>query len=177
MSLIPTKRLQQGIFEALASQNRAAGSGGGAGYTVMQPLVNGGTQTAGPITGVAGPPTGLSGVGGEVTLTTGSFFLPRTCLVRIEAICSNYVTDAGAHVNAHPVYFQVDGTDNATAYGYIAVFTAGDAEIRSSTTTLLLVTTLAAGSHTVKVIWNSEEGANDTCFNGNNPLYVFQLGY
>lgn len=34
MSLIPAKRLQQGVFEALASLNRQAGSGGGSGIVV-----------------------------------------------------------------------------------------------------------------------------------------------
>lgn len=143
---------------------------------VMSVIVNGGTQTGGPITGVAGPPTGLGGVGGEVVLTTATFTLPRQETVMLLAICSDYVTDAGVHVNAHPVYFQLDTVDQATAYGFVPVFTNADIEIRSATTTILQVVTLAKGSHTVNVIWNSQEGANDTIFNGNNPLFVFQLG-
>ena len=177
MSLVGTKRLQQGIFEALASGNRAAGSGGGTGLQVMQPLVNGGSQTSGPITGSA-TPTGLSGSGGEKTLTTGTFNLGRTSSVMILAICSNYVTDAGAHAGAHPLYFQIDGTSEAgTAYGFAPVFTTGDSEARAHCSTILKITPLGPGSHTVNLIWNSEEGTADTCYNANNPLYVFQLGF
>ena len=176
MSIVGSKRFQQGIFEALASQNRAAGSGGGSGLQVMSILVNGGTQTGGPITGSA-TPTGLSGVGGEKTLTTATFGLARPTWVRLEAICSDYVTTAVAHVNAHPVYFQIDGVSEASvAYGFIPVFTNGDAEIRAQSTTIVKNVYLQPGSHTVNVIWNSEEGANDTCTNSNNPLYVYQLG-
>ena len=38
MSIIGAKRFQTGVFEALASQNRAAGSGGGSGFQPLQPL-------------------------------------------------------------------------------------------------------------------------------------------
>lgn len=145
---------------------------------VMSTLVDGGNQTAGPITGAAGPPTGVSGFGGERILTSGTFNLTRQATVMILALCSNYVQDAGVHVGAHPIYFRIDGVSEAgTAYGFVPVFTTGDAETRTHSSTILKVASLAAGQHIVDVIWNSQEGANDTIFNANNPLFVFLMGF
>jgi hypothetical protein len=145
---------------------------------VMSTLVNGGTQTGGPIIGVAGPPTGLSGFGGERILATGIFTLARQATVMILALCSNYVQDAGVHVGAHPIYFRIDGVSEAdTAYGFVPVFTTGDAETRTHSSTILKVVELAVGNHTIDVIWNSQEGASDTIFNANNPLFVFRMGF
>jgi hypothetical protein len=48
---IPGKRLQQGIYEAAASVNRAAGSGGGSGFQVFSgasPSVHGGNAVGNP---------------------------------------------------------------------------------------------------------------------------------
>lgn len=144
----------------------------------MTVLINGGTQTGGPIVGVAGPPTGLSGVGGEITLVTGSFTLTRPGNVILLAVCTNYVLSVGPLVTAHPIYFQLDGSDDSMAYGYAPVWASpGTAETRALTTTLLKVSALATGSHTVNVIWNSEEGANAQIFNANNALFAFQLGF
>ncbi len=143
---------------------------------VLSVLINGGIQTSGPIAGVAAPPTGLSGTGGEVILTTGTFTLTRSATVMLLAICSDFFTTAVAHVAAHPVYFQVDRADNVSAYGFIPCFTNADAEARAQSTTILSIATYAPGAHTVNVIWNSEEGANDTCNNSNNPLFAFLLG-
>jgi|GEM_PF-5363492 len=172
------RRVAQAHAQAAEAINRAAGQGAGYGFSPMYPLVTGGTQTSGPITGVAGPPTGIGGAGGEVILTTATFALTTATWVRLEAICSDYVLCGVAHATAHPVYFQIDGTDDATAYGFVPVWSSpGNTETRALSSTILDVVRMLPGNHTVRVIWNSEEGANDVIHNANNPLFVYQLGF
>jgi hypothetical protein len=144
---------------------------------VTSVLVNGGSQTGGPITGVASPPTGLSGTGGETALCTGTFTLQRQATVWLLGICSDYVLSTVAFTTSHPVYFQIDTVNQASAYGFIPVWASpGNAETRGLSTTISQIVTLASGSHTVNIMWNSEETTHDTCHNSNNPLFVFLMG-
>lgn len=65
MSLITTKRFQQGVFEALASQNRAYGSGGGSGI---------GISSLGAVS--IGSQAGITTSGVVVTGSTVNFMAP-----------------------------------------------------------------------------------------------------
>lgn len=134
------------------------------------------TQTTLPATGVTGPPTGLGGNGGEVVLSTITFSLARPAKVWIVALATDYVlTTAGAFTAAHPLYLQIDATDDATAQGVVGVYKNTDVEARAATSTLMEVAQFSAGPHTVKLIWNSMEGTLDTLNGAANPMFAFLL--
>jgi len=133
-------------------------------------------QPAGPLAGVAGPPIGLSGFGGEVALATMTLTLPIGRKVFLLALASDQVVAVGPAQTQHPVYFQIDGVDvpaTEFAFGEIPVY---NALTRTSTTTLGYLAQMTVGPHTVNLIWNSAEGANDTCYNTNNQMFAFLAG-
>ena len=76
MSIVGIKRFQTGIFEALATQNRAAGSGGGSGAFSLFSL--------GSLTSTANAGNFSTANASTWTDITGSSFtisVPRTCLL------------------------------------------------------------------------------------------------
>lgn len=144
---------------------------------VMTPLINGGVQLGSPINGKGSPPTGLSGLGGEVTVSIASFTLQRAATVMLLAICTNYaLVNGGPFGAADLIYFQIDGVTDTTTYGAVPVWASpGNAETRAESTTLLRVLPLATGPHEVRVIWNSQ-GTNEQIWTTANLIFVFLMG-
>lgn len=121
MSIIGSKRLQQAAFEMAASSNRAAGSGGGSGFQVMQFIGAGQDNNADTITATSY--TVVPGV--TVTFNVGR---PTYVAIAVSSIAK--IVAGGGLGLMHPFY---DGTDQGlfiglwdptnTAYSTVSAFT------------------------------------------------------
>jgi hypothetical protein len=148
------------------------------GLIAVMSQIGSNSQPSGPLTGVPGPPTGISGTGGEVTLATMTLTIPagRNRNVYLVAMGSNFVSCTAVHATAHPINFQIDGTDDATAYGFTPVYASAVEVQRTASCAFSLIHSFAPGAHTVKMIWNSQEDVSDTLFNAINSQWAFLMG-
>lgn len=171
MSIVGAKRLQQGVFEALASQNRAAGSGGGSGFQVLAgpASVHGGNAIGNPGKSYAVSSYTLvrdgSGVNCQVTVPANRlspFFLFGDVVIQ------------GPSAGGQLVNFEIflDGSNPADS-----MFPAVGALTNTNncyTVPIMYVATLQPGSHTFDVRINTG-GATYEVFSFD--LYCFQLGF
>jgi len=151
----------------------------GRGAVGLPKLLNSGgvNWTATNVVGVAGPPTGISGTGGEVVLTTFTFTLTRTGTVAIVPVCTAFkVTTLGPIALLAPIYVRVTGQANGPAGGVAVANALGGATMPTSTTPIQVLSGLAANTYTVNLIWNSIEGVNCNLWYYTNLVYVFQFG-
>jgi hypothetical protein len=88
-------------------------------FSVMKQIATLGSSawTKSTLAGAAGPPTGISGLGGEVNISTVNFTLSRTLSVKIEFVCSagSYLNVGGVSTNIAPIYFRVQGQANSVS--------------------------------------------------------------
>lgn len=141
--------------------------------SVLASRINSSGQT---LTGVAGPPLGRTGTGGQVAINTITFTLTRAANVELVGLVHGLVnTSSGPQDSQAPMNFFIDGvldTQNMSLPDYPPA-AAGQ---YNGTAVLLLVKNLAAGGHSVSVVWNSEQAANDTLHDYFDAVYAFQLG-
>ncbi|MHB8613541.1 MAG: hypothetical protein ACYDAL_14100 [Candidatus Dormibacteraceae bacterium] len=164
MSLIGAKRLQQGVFEALASQNRTAGSGGGSGYVPKQLLA--------AVFNFNTAYTTSSTTDGVVPGVTAAIALPRTGNVEIAVLSTGKVSGAAGEFAYGSLY--VDGT----LYGHnnnTGVVLWDNLNGGYTSGTIPKVLFLAAGSHTIDFRTHVDNIAL-TWINYQTVLDVFQLG-
>jgi hypothetical protein len=111
--------------------------------------------------------------GGEVALSTLSFTLTRAAQVMLIAVYEGFVNvSAGPFVTNDGFYFSIDAINQSSQFG-----TLPKGEPTASTGgsfTLVLIASLAVGAHTVKLIWNSQEGATDK-ITGSGSTYALLL--
>lgn len=141
-------------------------------------LASGGANwTATNVVGVAGPPTGISGTGGEVVLTSFNFTLSRTATVCLVPIATAYKqVTLGPIGLLSPIYPRVTGQANGPAGGVAVAAALGGAVAPTSTTPVQVLSNLPEATYTANLIWNSMEGANCNLTYYTNLLYVFQFG-
>lgn len=157
MSDIAIKRLQQGIFESLASQNRAAGSGGGSGMQFMASL---------GIGNQSGTQNFSSQTYATVTGTAVTFVISRVTNLRLDFIWTGKVT-AGANNGQVRI--------NAGSLG-----TTGDAYIGVpnyiTSSAWLFVPAVQPGTYTAQIEARSDV-AGTTLQLIQSALQVLQLGF
>lgn len=166
MTLIASKRFQQGIFEALASQNRAAGSGGGSGFVVMQTIATSGTipQTL----GIAGSASAVLIPG-----SAAKFIVNRAASFLINATIT---ADVAGIIGSEQLGIYLDGVFQGVAASvFIGSAPAGTIGQVASMAVMPVLNFQAPGSHTVD--WRmvpSSVGATLDIYTG--IINVFQLG-
>lgn len=137
MSLISAKRFQQGVFQSVAGMNKAAATGSGSGFQVMQLLTDTSTGSINQtFTGIG------QGNAVDVTNSSSSFQLPRASRVFINAQMS-FANNAGNTDYAY-VYLDVDGAQTG-----MDVFSGTAWQPYSATITA--VPLLGIGNHTTKL--------------------------
>jgi hypothetical protein len=167
MSLIGTKRLQQGIFEALASSNRAAGSGGGNGAQPIQRLGLGSNSTA--FTTTSATPTVVTGC--SVTIS-----LPRTAYLYVMVYSVAKTSGAGGTF----AYGAINSDGGVSGFNYtttgannMALWDKGTAGYVPNTQWILAP--YAPGSHTLD--WRISVDAGQTWTNYISMIDVLQLNF
>jgi len=161
MTLIASKRLQQGVFEALASSNRAAGSGGGSGLNALQFLGQGSDSAADTIS-----TTGYTLVPG----VSFKFNLGRAQQVFISVLAIAKLTTTGAGNYAYMHRF-LDGND----YGPVGIWDIGNGGNTTSSFFTPIDTTglfLAPGTHTVDLRVHVDN-VNETWTNALTAVQVY----
>lgn len=138
MSIIGQKRLQQGVFEALAGMNRFQGSGGGSGLQVMQLLAPDPAPGTTTVTG-AGPK--------PITGYSVSFTIARTQGCLYLATLNGQVS---AGIGQVGVGFSTDSTSVWDVTGTLGLFDSKNAGY--VTCPLIEFNLLAPGTHTVRVL-------------------------
>jgi hypothetical protein len=129
------------------------------------------------LTGASGS-SGISGNGGEVTLQTVTFALSRQASVLVlGATSGNIAVNAalGSWFFSGPMYIKVD-TTNGPASGLPAVKTNAALFPVEGGVSVFQNIVLAAGGHTAKLVWNSQNGTNDTYNEYGDHLAVYVLG-
>jgi hypothetical protein len=135
----------------------------------------GGSFAASTLVGVAGPPFGITGTGGEVQITSAGFSLSRMTTVKIEGLASAAGwTTSGIIPLIAPIYIRVDGQANSVPGTVFHSLTVGSTTAPTSCTPYQLLT-LPAGSYTARLWWNSPSANERLDVYGYN-LTVFQLG-
>lgn len=174
MSIIQQKRFQQGIFEALASSNRAAGSGGGSGLGVFgAPVtVHGGNSIGNP---------GLAYSVAAYTLVTDGAGTPVKCQVTVQAsrtasffLFGDVVVQGPTAVPNQLAQFQIYVDGALPSDSPLLASGATGAVNFTTTVPILYGTTLQPGSHTIDVRINNSS-SHHTVFGFD--LYCFQLGF
>lgn len=162
MSLIG-KRLQQGLFEALASSNRAVGSGGGSGLGAALLLASAYDFNTGLT---------ISSTTDQVVLTT-TFSLPRTTNVLILAVGTGSVSGSPGNYAYGSIYI------DSTLYGHnnnTAVVLWDNRNGGYTSGTIPKVITLGVGNHTVTYDVHVDNVAM-TWIQYQSVLEIFQLIY
>jgi hypothetical protein len=166
MTLIGAKHLQQAVFEMAASTNRAAGSGGGSGFTVASFLGAGQDNNADTI--AATTYTVVPGV-------TVTFSVARAVYIAIAVSSIAKIVAGGGMGLMHPFY---DGIDQGlfiglwdpanTAYSTVSAFTiiGGNGFTPAP---------FSAGTHTIDLRVKITS-AGSTWTNDVTTLQVFALG-
>lgn len=139
MSLIPTKRLQQGVFEALASLNRQPGSGGGSGIIIPQ----GGFAAAGNQGAFS---TANNSTWTDITNSSFSLVVPRTQTVLYLFSGTARLSAAGAlgYIRGNIVGYdttsaiQFGGTSNVVSMLWYMALASGKGAIQPGTYTVKL---------------------------------------
>ena len=135
----------------------------------------GGTFSSSTLNGVAGPPFGITGTGGEVQVASVGFSLGRQATVKIEGLCSAAGwTNSGIIPLITPIYIRVDAQSNSVPGTVFHSLTVGSTTAPTSCTPYQLLT-LAAGSYTARLWWNSPSANERLDVYGYN-LTVFLLG-
>jgi hypothetical protein len=142
--MISGKRQQKAVFQALASINRAAGSGAGSGFQVMN-VLDDQITTDTSVNIATADATTYSSIAG----TTVNFVLGRTLSVLFVATVSGKATAGAGGVFAYGKVF-VDGTPyGSTQGGITAVFDSGVGGYVPNSVIFHLA--LAAGAHAADV--------------------------
>jgi len=128
--------------------------------------------------GVAGS-SGISGIGGEVTLLTTTFTLTRTLSVLLLMGTAGSVSNNSGGILAvqAPIYLRVTGQANS-AISAVALHRSTDSQGVSDTgaSCIQVLTSLPANTYTVNVLWNSTNGTSDTLTIDAMGLFIIQLG-
>lgn len=128
--------------------------------------------------GVAGS-SGISGLGGEVTLLTTTFTLSRTLSVLILMGGAGSVSNNSGGIIAvqAPIYIRVTGQANS-AISAVGLHRNTDSQGVSDTgaSCVQVLSSLPANTYTVNVLWNSTNGTSDTLSLDAMGLFVVQLG-
>ena len=146
MGLVTTKRLQQGVFEALATMNRAAGSGGGSGMLALASLgLFAGGALGAYSTGGSSVWNDVTGSSFSVQISRASYFIYLVfATARITAGAGNgYVRGSivGFDNTASP-FFNGSGANN----GFIWYYPSSTGPIQPGTYTVKLQVATDAGS-------------------------------
>ena len=164
MSLIGSKRAQQGVFEALASQNRAAGSGGGSGFQPMQLI----TFTTNPLA--------------QTMTSTPYTDVPQLIVNFPVSYTANYMVVASWYgkISASPTgnfaFFSLRlGTASQVNNwgGAVQIFDKANGGFVNGST--IFVTTLAPGNQSAALQCGVDAGISALVQSG--LVAVFQLGY
>lgn len=168
MGLVTTKRLQQGIFEALATMNRAAGSGGGGGFA---PFILAGTTGSIPSAGGLTAPSSPRVITGGLT----TFQVNRPQYVLVMGTINAGTNAAAGSINL----MQLTATNTLTLtdgstfpYGVLTGIGAGT--INYVPVTLFMVLFAQPGSYSAWWQLNAVSTGSVSVQNGN--LDVFYLG-
>jgi hypothetical protein len=149
-------------------------------FDVMKQIATVGTSawTKSTVAGTAGPPTGISGLGGEVNLSTVNFTLSRAGSVKIEFVCSagSYLNVGGVSTNISPIYFRVQGQANSVSSSVHSSGAVGAPDAITCAVALQVLSNLPAGTYTCDTWWNSVMGANARLDVYGHQLSVFRIG-
>lgn len=139
MSLILSKRQQQGVFEALASSNRIPGSGGGSG--LFSTITSGGLQAGGNQGGYS---TVNSSTWTDITNTTFTLTVPRACFFDYRIFTTGTITAGAAqgYVRGNIVNFDVTASPwyagNLASNGFIWYYPVSKGPIQPGNYTVKL---------------------------------------
>ena len=163
MSRIAAKRAQQALFEATASMNRAAGSGGGSGLQAMV-LVGSGSNYDGSYNTTSTSDVVITGVTTTFTVArTGSFWIVATVTGKVSG---------GAGTYGYGTTYVDSVAQTHTIGRLVALWDKNNAGFTSHTGTQL--TQFAPGSHTVDLRLHVDNAA--LTYNHYEALLeVFQL--
>lgn len=161
MSIVTQKRLQQGVFEALASQNRFPGSGGGSGLAPIQLL--GSTQF------VATRTTSSTSF---VAISDSVMTVPLARTQRV--LCLATFTGSVQGTSGQFGYVRIAEGSPLIAESPFGVY---DKSIAAAhTTTLFTSDVLPPGNVTIELDWKVDNAALTMTLN-DFYLAVFQIGY
>lgn len=156
---VSIKRFQQGVFEALASSNRFAGSGGGAGLVPMQSLgitsvfVNTGGLTS----------TSYTTMPGNVAIT---FTVPRTVNLMMMFFATAWITAGGGQIR---IRCNVPGLSTASG-----PFKFGVTNAATNAFGHLYLAAVTPGTYTAQMEYQVDNGT--TGFIDQSYVQGFQLG-
>lgn len=130
------------------------------------------------LTGVAGPPFGITGQGGEVSLASATFSVPRQVSVfLIGSVVAAGWTTVGPIPLGTPIYIRVAGQVNSASSCVIHSLTLNTTTAATGATPLQVLTLTTSGNpYTVNMWWNSFASGNDRLDVYTTNLYAFQLG-
>lgn len=160
------KRFQQGIFEALASSNRAAGSGAGSGIGLGVEL---GSASIGSVSGITatGSPTVVTG-------STINFALSRPTTIIVQGTLNTGSNCAAGSFNL----LALNGDGNLTVQGnswpYALLLGVGAGTINYLPATLFAVAFGETGTHSVN--WQVQANTTGSVTVNNGFFAVFALG-
>ena len=166
MSLIGAKRAQQGVFEALASQNRVAGSGGGSGLK-LQTLGTVSFNVVGPIT-ATGTPTVVTGSSLTIQVPPS-----LTSLLVIGTVNAGSNCAAGLF-NDLALNGSAGLTPQAGVWPFALLLGIGAGTINYLPVTLLTLCQCAPGQQSVN--WQVNPNTNGSVTVNNGKIDVFALG-
>lgn len=165
MSLVPIKRFQQGVFEALASQNRVYGSGGGSALG-LRPL---GVASIGTVAGItaSGSPTVVTG-------STVNFVVPPGVFAVLIIGTLNAGSNCGAGLFNLIALSGSAGLNPQDAWPTAMLLGIGVGSINYIPATLFTIATTSPGAQSVD--WEVDANTNGSVTVNNGYLDVLALG-